>query len=722
MILSELRRLVHEHALLNEGGAAGHLQHLYDNLELTFGEIKEVIRSAADGRLEKVSEKLDGMNLVFTYSLDEGRLKVARTGSDIKGGGMDASALAQKFFGRGNVELAFNTAFKVLSEALGSLSDKVKASVFGPSGNRWYSMEIIYAPDPNTINYDSNNIVFHGWPIFEVQQDGRVEATDDDTGVDVLTSRIGQMQKAVSVKDWRVRGPSLLTLKKISDGTVVQKAIGQIDAAMSQGGVGDGDTVFDYLRNLMTDEVADLNLSPKIAQLVVERAIEAPGAAGVPEIKKAAPKEQHAAIAAFIKAAEPLKKKMVQPIEKAIQDFTVEVLRGLSSTLIARSDEEVTRLKAQLTKAIKAIEASGNQTAMDILQKEMSRLGSVENVGAAMEGIVFFFKGQAYKFTGAFAPAHQILALFKYGRKGVPKMDIGEALVKRAIQRLLHEGGHAFSDVKPIELGSFKATWPHLKDDITDLGATKVEFIGTTSKKQVMGDVDLVVEFPGGRDELHDLARDMFGPTNVKKVGSNVVTLRYQTYDASDTPTGEFCQVDLMVGQSKYITWSRFGPSPDRAHPDFSPVKGVVRNVLLNTINRFAAAKLFPGKTTELDRVKYVVDFDRGLFKVTQTRRSKASGKLPTKDWRTVDSELVSDDPDQVVQAMFGRGYKAADLRRFEDVVSALRSSPLLADIAGAVMTTFAREMKELVAKTPHLLGDDPDGSVEYIERIARGR
>lgn len=715
-----LRRLVLEWSVINEGGAAGHLQHLYDNLGLTFGEIKDVIDKASAGRLEKASEKLDGMNLVFTWDVSEGRLKVARTGSDIKGGGMDAAGLAKKFFGRGNVEFAFNTAFKVLNEALGALPPKVAAKVFGPRGNRWYSMEIIYAPDPNTINYDSNNIVFHGWPIFEVQKDGSVEEAEDDSGVGMLTSKIEQMQKAVSMKDWRVRGPSLLNMKKLSDGSIAQKAIGEIDAAMGQAGVGDDSTIYDYLRVLMAEEVADLNLPPKIAKMVIERAVEAPGAPGIPEIKKQTPKELQPAVVDFIKASEPLKKRMVAPIEGAIHRFAIEVLRGLNSTLIAKSEEEVARLRAQVAKAIRAIEASGNQIAMDVLQKEMARLGSVENIGAAMEGVVFFYKGQAYKFTGAFAPAHQILSLFKYGRKGVPKMDIGEALLKHALRRLLKEGGAAFEDVKPVTLADFQATWPHIKDDLKTLGATRVEFIGTTGKKPIMGDVDLAAEFPGTRDELFDMAKDMFGADSVSKVGPTIVTIRYPVHAKGGGLTGDHVQVDVMLGKTSYLTWSRFGTSPDKSHPDYSPVKGVVRNVLLNVINRFAAEKTFPGKQTELDRTRYSVDFDKGLFKVVQTKRGK-NPKKPLSDWKTVERELISDDPDVIAQVMFGKGTKAQDIRTFEGLAAALRKGPLKAQ-AREILATFAGEMRELVAKTPHMLGDNPEQALDYIDQVARGK
>ncbi|NBP01774.1 MAG: hypothetical protein EBU90_16880 [Proteobacteria bacterium] len=58
--------------LLTCGGAVGHLQHLYDNRDLTFNEIEDILTAAASGNLEKVSEKLDGLNLVFSWDVSGG--------------------------------------------------------------------------------------------------------------------------------------------------------------------------------------------------------------------------------------------------------------------------------------------------------------------------------------------------------------------------------------------------------------------------------------------------------------------------------------------------------------------------------------------------------------------------------------------------------------------------------------------------------------------------
>ncbi len=403
---------------LLEGGLVGHLQHLYDNKDLTFKEIKSILRKASTGRLEKASEKMDGMNLVFSYDLSQDTVKVTR-GSDIKAGGMDAAALAAKFAGRGSVEEAFVGAFKVLEGAIGALPVKVKQKVFGPAANRWYSMEIIYTKNPNVINYDSNNLVFHGWPVFKRGRSGDVQMSEDEVGgIDILTQYIERMQSAVDSSGWRVRGPSIVRMRDLSNGNTYQNAVTAIDSAMADAGVSDSSTMGDYLTTLLQEDLAALDLPPKINKMVIARCLGLEGAPTVVDIKKNLSKEDQGKVSAFVKNSPVLLKGYVRPIELAINDFAVEVLKGLNSTLIDDSDREVDRLRGEVQNAITAIESSGDETAMSILAQQMGKLKSVENITSPMEGVVFIYKGNAYKFTGSFAAANQILGLFKYGRKG----------------------------------------------------------------------------------------------------------------------------------------------------------------------------------------------------------------------------------------------------------------------------------------------------------------
>lgn len=399
------------------GGAVGHLQHLYDNRDLTFGEMKEILSLAAEGKLEKATEKLDGINLVFSWDSSSETLLAARNVGDIKRGGMNATELANKFYGRGNLEKAFNDAFRVLNGALSALSPSVKNKIFGSQASKWYSMEIIYSQNPNVINYDSNSIVFHGWPVFSVDKNGNIVRDEtDNSGVDVLTANIKKMQKAVENSSWRVSGPLVARLEKISDGSIVDSTLSSISSAMSRAGMSDGNTVGDYIRSFLEEDVLDLDISQRAAEAVISRCMEDPYSPTLIDIKKMVDNSKYNAVKQFIENCPKHLKSYIQPIEYAINNFAVELLKGLKSTLIGDPDKEINRLRDEVSKAISAIEASNDENATEILTAQLQKLKSVENITSPVEGVVFIYKGNAYKFTGSFAAANQILGLFKYGR------------------------------------------------------------------------------------------------------------------------------------------------------------------------------------------------------------------------------------------------------------------------------------------------------------------
>jgi len=402
--------------LLTEGGAVGHLMHLYDNPGLTFGEIKEILQSASDGKLQKATEKFDGLNLVFTWDVSAGQLKVARAAGDIKRGGMSAKDLAGKFAGRRNLKDAFDSAFSILSGAISSLPSQKAVSVFGEAGNKWYSVEVIYTQNPNVINYDSNTIVFHGWPVFEFD-DGKVQASEDRSGVDVLSSYVNRMQSAIANRGWQIKGPAIVRLSKLSNQSVLEKAFSSINDVVSSVGLDDSATIQQYLSVKLNDDLVEFGFSKKIRGMIVDRVLGLPGAPSLNDIKKNLEKQQYETISAFVKASQKLLQGYIRPIELAINDFAVELLKGLQSTLIEDSGTEVERLKQATSVAIAAIESSGDINAMEVLKRQMQKLKSLENITSPVEGVVFIYKGNAYKFTGSFAAANSILGLFRYTRK-----------------------------------------------------------------------------------------------------------------------------------------------------------------------------------------------------------------------------------------------------------------------------------------------------------------
>jgi len=267
-----------------------------------------------------------------------------------------------------------------------------------------------------------------------------------------------------------------------------------------------------------------------------------------------------------------------------------------------------------------------------------------------------------------------------------------------------------FDTIEPITLEMFEREWPQLQRDLAMAGLTDPEPIGTTGKKQLMGDIDVACKFKGTPEEAYEAIAQHFGKHNTRRVGGNIVSVCYGAEDPG-------YQVDIMLGDPTYLRWARAGTSEDPKHPDYSHVKNVARNVLLNVITRFASEEKWPS-VSPLERYRWCIDFDMGLFEVKQTKRGKNGRVL--KDWKTNCRFRVSSDPDTIVHKVFGKKASAQDTRTFEGVVVALFRSRWK-KLGPQIMLTFASEMRELVTKTPRLLGDEPEKALEYIDALAGG-
>ena len=215
-----------------------------------------------------------------------------------------------------------------------------------------------------------------------------------------------------------------MTLQALDNDSHVKVALEKMRSAGFDGGM----TIEDYLRSKV-EPVVEENfnyLASATKDGIVDRLLNIKGAS-LTQITKGFPVEQKRAISQFVKENQKkLIGEAIFPIEKAIHDFAVKMLEGLKSAYILDNEAEVQRLKAQVEQAIKGIhtyEGEGKEQAMDILYKQLQKLEHHDNISTPVEGFVFEYEGQLYKFTGNFAPINQLLGLFKYGRGKVPPIE-----------------------------------------------------------------------------------------------------------------------------------------------------------------------------------------------------------------------------------------------------------------------------------------------------------
>ncbi len=413
------------------GGVAGHLSHLHENLDFTFGEIKSILQNVASANLEVV-EKVDGQNLFFTYR--DGALQTARNAGDVKKGGMTPEEFAGKWKDH-PAEDAFMNGFKAITRAVDRMSEEDKSAVF-ENGANYINAEIMYVGNPNIIQYGANNVVLHNLQNF----DGPEPTVESQGPFRQLVDAVEDIEGQLDAEGWKVSGPQIVQLQDISKDGHYET----LESGLSSLGMSDDATIGEYVaEQLRRGEVGNLPLPVIQQEDLIDIIIGKESAPSYKAFKKSIPKDVHAALSSLATKTNAKKtiSRAVAPVERVISDFAIEVMRGMQSFFQAGdSDKEVARMKEELQTSIAAIQGAQGDDAEamgDMLATQMEKLGDIENMASDMEGVVFEHppgSGKLYKLTGSFAMANQII-----GRaRRMPKPDSkNEALVREYLRHVL---------------------------------------------------------------------------------------------------------------------------------------------------------------------------------------------------------------------------------------------------------------------------------------------
>ena len=404
------------------GGVAGGMAHLYNDPSLSFNDIKKILSAASRGEIEG-TEKTDGYNIYLGYV--DGKPRAARNKGDMSKGGMDFALLAaREFKGGPEVRKVYLDAFRAYSMALDTLSEKELDAIFGENDEVFYNTEIQGPSASNVVNYDANVLSIHPTGHKEYDEEtNQLKLVNTANNSAALDKVIDRFEEKLQDEDFSVRRTAALKLNKLDSDYDLNIALNKMEKAGFTGDMTIGEFLEANILEFLNQKLA--YLSEDIKQAVVDRILRKDGALGIPQITKGMPKTEKEKISAFIKYGPALIKKYTYPLEDAIHDFSVELLRGLQSAYILDNEAQVEKLKKEVAEAIKTIRAysgPGSDEAHEILFQQLKKLKHHDNVSTAVEGFVFQIGDQVYKFTGNFAPINQLLGLFRYGRGNIPPL------------------------------------------------------------------------------------------------------------------------------------------------------------------------------------------------------------------------------------------------------------------------------------------------------------
>ena len=407
---------------LNEGGAYGHLTHPFEDIGLTFLDLEEMLTTTINGAFGPenfVQEKTDGQQLSISWK--NGSLIAARNKGHLKNAGENAltsTTMAEMFAGRGDIEIAFNAAMKDLTASISKLSQKDKDKYFN-EGQKFASVEIITPVTQNTVPYGQNMLVFHG--VVEYDIEGNVIGEDKQAGRDL--GKLVADANAAAQETFYVRGPQDIASTPLPN-TKARATYykNKLTSIMKESGCSQNSTVGDYAlgmgKNIILSEAASakITLPEQALNGLARRIADIDKSYSVPMIKKDLGDNATWYNDLEKKNAKKWKRAVYGPLESMFLEIGTEMMKNISSFLSANPTQAAVDMRKEIDATIAKIRTNGDEADVEKMEHELTRVaaaGGLESI-VPTEGITFLFKGKLYKYTGIFAPLHQIRSILAY--------------------------------------------------------------------------------------------------------------------------------------------------------------------------------------------------------------------------------------------------------------------------------------------------------------------
>lgn len=405
--------------MLGEGGAFGHLDHPYEDMNLTFGQAKEMLSRIFSNSLnteDEVTEKTDGQNIMFTIT-SKGEIMFARNKTQLKNP-IPGDQLSQMFPGKENIQKAFDSAAKDLVTAIQTVGkyNNTLSDFFKPG--EFMSVEVFNPDTTNVIPYNKNLLIFHG----TVDDNGIFNRAKAKEFSDEIRKANAHEQKTYGMESARSISFSQneLDAYKFKGELYIQT----LDAFQKNENLSDSDTLLSYYLKRALNRIEeleryfDISVSQSSKEALAQRIM---GNKSTSMTVLKSDKDAYL-LAKEIDGNSTYKKEVMMPIERLFLKAGADAIKQTINIYLANNPKAIEDLTTQLKSAISNITAAGNNGDVELLERELEKLNDIGwNNIVPTEGLVFMYGGKPYKLTGTFAPLNQILGIQKYKRSGASK-------------------------------------------------------------------------------------------------------------------------------------------------------------------------------------------------------------------------------------------------------------------------------------------------------------
>ena len=453
--------------LLQEGAVAGHMNHIYDNGEMTFGELKQLLQAAVDGKL-RGTEKTDGQNVYLSFDVATQKARAIRNKTHILAGGLDVEQFDEFFSAHPNQALrySFVEALQAFEDIVREFDKETQLKIFGTKeDNIYFNTEVMNPGTPgledddprargttNVIPYDKKTLLIHAVGHDKFHPKTALSLTAKHLGEDAvdLSTNYETLERSLIGKGTEEPGVfsvethperKLEAAGQEKAGEMLESSIESINNIVRDFGLNDSSTIQDLVMVQIKPIIDSFGLTEDRNKLLVQRLMGLcrslkdrtqfiPCGLKDPVTKKPLhePRPTMREITAGIpqELKDEIKKfdddfkyqNYTAALSNSLYDFTNAILQDFHSAFISDNEAIIKKLQNDISDSVRKIKNSSNEAAKEDLKKQYAKLKDVQNINTPSEGFVFDFNGTTYKFTGWFAPSNQILGTERYGRFG----------------------------------------------------------------------------------------------------------------------------------------------------------------------------------------------------------------------------------------------------------------------------------------------------------------
>ncbi len=542
--------------LLSEGAVAGHMNHIYDNGEMTFGELKQLLQAAVDGKL-RGTEKTDGQNVFLSFDVSTQKARAIRNKGQIKAGGLNVEEFDEFFSVHPNQALrySFVEALQAFEDTIKELDTDTQLKIFGKKQDNIYFNTEVMNPgmpdaepdDPkgkgttNVIPYDKKTLLIHevGHGKFHPKTALPLDV-DLSRNYSILENAlIGKSTDVASVFSVETHPRRKLEAAGTSKAAeVIASTIDAIDNITGDFSLNDSNTIQDLVMVQVQPIIDQFGLTEDRNKLLLQRVFRL--CRSIKDRAKFVPCGQkdpetgettHLPRPTMRQITDGIPQDLTDEIKQfdnsfaygqytatlsnSLYDFTNAVLEGFNSSFIKDNEMAIRSLRDQISQSIEKIKNSSNEAARQDLEKQLKKLKDVRNVNTPSEGFVFDFNGATYKFTGWFAPSNQILGTERYGRFGPIEAAEPTAPTEEEVLTIAVFPG----SFKPPHLGHVRAAEALAKDaDLIYIFVSAPQLSGRAMKSGKTISADQAVQswqVMIDKSPIKNKAKIMIGPDGV---------------------------------------------------------------------------------------------------------------------------------------------------------------------------------------------------------------